>query len=96
MKTMYVYVMSNKTNTTLYIGVTSDLIKRVWQHKNHITKGFTSKYNVNKLVYFEVFQDELSAIKREKVLKNWHRKWKEELIQEKNPEWSDLYNTIIK
>ena len=88
--------MSNKTNTTLYIGVTSDLIKRVWQHKNHITKGFTSKYNVNKLVYFEVFQDELSAIKREKVLKNWHRKWKEELIQEKNPEWSDLYNTIIK
>ena len=92
MKTMYVYVMSNKTNTTLYIGVTSDLIKRVWQHKNQIT----SKYNVNKLVYFEVFQDELSAIKREKVLKNWHRKWKEELIQEKNPEWSDLYNTIIK
>ena len=88
--------MSSKTNTTLYIGVTSDLIKRVWQHKNHITKGFTSKYNVNKLVYFEVFQDELSAIKREKVLKNWHRKWKEELIQEKNPEWSDLYNTIIK
>lgn len=91
---MYVYMMTNKTNTTIYIGVTSNLVKRVWEHKNHVIDGFTDKYNIDKLVYFEIFQDELNAIKREKVLKNWHRKWKIDLIQKQNPAWKDLYQTI--
>lgn len=90
-----VYILSNYTNTTLYVGVTSDLIKRVWEHKNHVVKGFTDKYNVTKLVYFETTESIEAAIKREKQLKNWHRDWKFNLIKEKNPEFKDLYNEII-
>ena len=93
---MYVYIMSNKNNNVLYIGVTNDLIRRIYEHKNKILKGFTSKYNVEKLVYYECFEDELLAIQREKNLKNWHKEWKENLIRQMNPEWKDLYEGICK
>ena len=80
----------------MYIGVTNDLIRRIYEHKNKILKGFTSKYNVEKLVYYECFEDELLAIQREKNLKNWHKEWKENLIRQMNPEWKDLYEGICK
>ncbi len=80
---------------TLYIGVTSNLIKRVYEHKHKIIKGFSSKYNINKLFYFEVHQDVNEAITREKQLKKWNRNWKLKLIIENNPEWEDLYPKII-
>lgn len=96
MKPMYVYIMSNKNNNVLYIGVTNDLIRRIYEHKNKMLKGFTSKYNVEKLVYYECFEDELLAIQREKNLKNWHKEWKENLIRQMNPEWKDLYEGICK
>ena len=86
----YVYFMTNKTNNVLYIGVTSNLRKRVLQHKNHEYEGFTDKYNCNKLVYFEECNDIESAIEREKQLKNWHREWKNNLVNEFNREWKDL------
>jgi putative endonuclease len=89
-KQFYVYILASKRNGTLYIGVTSDLIKRVWAHKNHVTDGFTKKYNANKLVYFEVHQESLQAITREKNLKYWKRAWKIALIEKQNPEWNDL------
>ena len=95
MKQMYVYIMASDFNGTLYVGVTSDLIKRVWQHKNHIMDGFTDKYDVDKLVYYEIWQDELGAIQREKQLKHWNRKWKKELIAKKNPDWKDLYENLL-
>ncbi|MDY0117509.1 MAG: GIY-YIG nuclease family protein [Sulfurimonadaceae bacterium] len=91
----YVYIISNKSNDVLYIGVTSDLVKRIYEHKEKLIEGFSTKYNLNKLVYFEVFDDIKEAIKREKQLKNWQRKWKEELIIKMNPEFDDLYNSII-
>lgn len=90
MKQYHVYIMASKRNGTLYIGITSNLPQRVYQHKHKNAHGFTSKYNVNKLVYFEETSDVNSAIKREKQLKNWHRKWKIELIEKDNPEWEDL------
>ena len=95
MKKMYVYILASQKNGTLYVGVTSDLIKRIWQHKKHVVKGFTDKYNVDKLVYYEVWQDELGAIEREKKLKHWNRQWKKKLIEKDNPDWNDLYNDII-
>ena len=95
MKNMYVYIMANDRNGTLYVGVTSDLPKRVYEHKNSIMKGFTSKYQLNKLVYYEVFDDELTAIQREKNLKKYNRNWKKDLIESQNPEWADLYEKIL-
>lgn len=95
MKQYYVYILASQRNGTLYIGVTNDLIKRVWQHKNKAADGFTKKYGVDKLVYFEDTSDIMSALEREKQLKNWHRQWKINLIQGKNPEWKDLYEDII-
>lgn len=86
----YVYFMTNKTNTVLYIGVTSDLQKRVNQHKNHEYEGFTDKYNCTKLVYFEECNDIKAAIAREKQLKNWHRDWKNNLVNQFNKDWKDL------
>ncbi len=86
----YVYFMTNKSNDVLYIGVTSDLTKRVLQHKNHEYEGFTDKYNCTKLVYFEECNDIKSAIEREKQLKNWHREWKNNLVNDFNGEWKDL------
>lgn len=91
----YVYIMASQRNGTLYVGVTSDLIKRVHQHKSGNHDSFTKKYNVNQLVYYEIIEDINSAIKREKVLKAWKRQWKIELIEKNNPDWKDLYPEII-
>lgn len=89
-----VYILSNYTNSTLYIGVTSNLAKRIWEHKNHVVSGFTDKYNVSKLVYYEITESIETAIKREKQLKNWHRDWKINLIKQKNPNFDDLSKEI--
>ena len=90
----YVYMMANKHNTTLYIGVTNDLKRRVAEHKLHINKGFTDRYNIEKLVYFEICKDMTTAISREKQLKNWKREWKDALVNEMNHEWRDLVSDI--
>ncbi len=108
-----VYILANKKNGTLYVGVTSDLIKRVWEHKNNLVYGFTKRYSVHKLMWYELHETMISAItklfalanntrlrvcenkrSREKTLKNWKRAWKMELIEENNPLWRDLYETI--
>ena len=88
-------MMTNHYHTTIYTGVTSDLIKRTWQHKNHATEGFTSKYQLTKLVYYEIFEDINSAIVREKQLKGGSRKQKVDLINKLNPKWQDLYPTRL-
>lgn len=88
-------MLANKKDGTLYAGVTSDLIKRVYEHKTNVIKGFTSKYNVHKLVYFEVHSEIYAAITREKQIKKWKRQWKVDLIEENNPKWDDLYKTLI-
>ena len=95
MKTYYAYILASRRNGTLYIGVTSDLIKRVYEHKHHLISGFTSKYNVHLLVYYEAWNHVEAAILREKCLKKWNRKWKLELIEKENPEWKDLYDGLI-
>ena len=95
MKQYCIYITTNKTNKVLYIGVTGNLPKRICEHKNKLVEGFTKKYNVGKLVYFEQTEDVLSAIAREKQLKNWHRQWKIDLINGVNPEWKDLYDTLL-
>jgi putative endonuclease len=95
MKNPAVYILASKMNGTLYIGVTSNLPQRIWQHKNHLADGFTKKYDVTRLVFFEQHLTMESAIAREKQLKRWKRDWKIELIESKNPEWIDLYNAII-
>ncbi|PCI59640.1 MAG: endonuclease [Gammaproteobacteria bacterium] len=95
MKAPVLYILANKRNGTLYIGVTSDLIKRIWQHKNNSVAGFTKKYNVHTLVYFEQHQEMMEAIKREKQLKKWNRSWKINLIEKGNPDWDDLYVGLI-
>jgi putative endonuclease len=90
-----VYILASKTNGTLYTGVTNDLIERVWQHKNDMTEGFSKKYAVHRLVYYELHRDMVAAITREKQLKKWNRAWKLDLIEEKNPEWKDLWDEIV-
>ncbi|MBL4822045.1 MAG: GIY-YIG nuclease family protein [Colwellia sp.] len=90
-----VYILTNKPNGTLYVGVTSNLVQRIWQHKNHLVDGFTEKYNTSLLVYFEQCDEIVSAISREKQLKKWNRAWKIELIEKMNPQWHDLYLSII-
>ena len=90
-----VYILASKREGTLYIGVTSQLLKRIWEHKNNQTSGFTKHYNIHRLVWFEMHEEMGSAIAREKQLKNWKRQWKIELIEKNNPEWEDLYPTII-
>ena len=95
MKTYYVYCLSNINNRVLYIGVTNDLLRRVYEHKHHLVSGFTAKYNVTKLIYFEQTDDAQSAIRREKQLKGWRREKKENLINQFNPEWKDLYPELI-
>jgi putative endonuclease len=96
MKQYFTYILFSQRNGTLYVGVTCDIIKRVWQHKNKITKGFTSKYGVDKLGYYEEFNDINDAIFREKQLKKYKRYKKLELIEHKNPNWDDLYLELIK
>lgn len=88
-------LITNKLNSVLYVGITSNLVKRIWEHKNKVVDGFSNKYNLNKLVYYEICNDIEQAIKREKQLKNWHRAWKDNLIKEKNPEFLDLFSSII-
>jgi putative endonuclease len=90
----YVYILASRRNGTLYIGVTNDLVRRVSEHKNGKIEGFTRKYHVNQLVYFEDTNDVCAAIEREKHLKKWERAWKLKLIEEQNPEWRDLYADI--
>lgn len=94
MKQYYVYIVTNKPKGTLYTSITSNLSKRIWEHRNKAAKGFTNKYNLDKLVYYEIYDDPENAIKREKRLKFWLRNWKLELITEKNPTWKDLYEDI--
>jgi putative endonuclease len=95
MKTYYVYMMASKKNGTLYTGVTSDLIKRVHEHRIGAVDGFTKRYNIKMLVWYESTEDVNAAIKREKNIQSWKRKWKLELIEKSNPEWNDLWEEII-
>jgi len=95
MKQYYVYILASKKNGTLYIGVTGDLVKRIYEHKQKIIDGFTKEHNVHALVYYEHYSESEEAILREKQMKKWNRKWKIRLIEEKNPEWKDLYNEIL-
>ncbi|HBO16881.1 MAG TPA: endonuclease [Candidatus Moranbacteria bacterium] len=94
MKIYCVYILTNQRNGTLYIGITSNLKNRIFQHKEKIVEGFTKKYNIDKLVYFEQTEDVQSALRREKQLKKWNRDWKLRLIEEKNPQWKDLYDEL--
>ena len=89
-KTYAVYILTNYNETTFYIGVTGNLQKRIWEHKNKVVEGFTKKYNVDKLVYYELTENVKSALNREKQLKRWHRQWKINLIKKMNPEFNDL------
>ena len=92
----YVYILTNEHNTVLYTGITNDLMRRVYEHKNHLDKGsFTAQYNIEKLVYFEVTSNVKTAIEREKQIKGWNRKRKNKLIESKNPNWDDLYHAIL-
>lgn len=95
MQNSYVYIMASQKNGTIYVGVTSNLIKRVYEHKTEIFEGFTKKYNIKNLVYYEIYEDIVEAIKREKALKGWTRKEKIELIENQNPDWKDLYTELI-
>ena len=93
-KSSYVYILASGLNGTLYIGVTSNLIKRVWQHREGLADGFSKQYGVKNLVWYEVHTDITEAIRREKQIKKWDRRWKVELIQKGNPRWRDLYAEI--
>jgi len=94
-KNYFVYMMASEKNGTLYIGMTNGLQKRVFQHKEGELDGFTKKYNIKNLVYYEIFENSLEAIIREKQLKGWNRKWKIRLIEKNNPGWRDLFNDMI-
>ncbi len=89
------YILASQRNGTLYVGVTSDLIKRAWEHKNNVVEGFTKQHEIHKLVYYEMHDSMESAITREKQIKKWYRKWKLELIETSNPEWRDLWTEIL-
>jgi len=90
-----VYLLASRRNGTLYAGVTSDLIKRIWEHKNNAVEGFTKRYGVHQLVWYELHPTMESAIRREKALKEWKRRWKLELIEASNPEWRDLFEGLL-
>ena len=92
----WVYILASAKHGTLYIGVTNDLVRRVYQHQNRITKGFTSQYKVHRLVWFETYDNPTSAIEREKEIKKWRREWKINLIEQDNPNWDDLYESITR
>lgn len=95
MNQYYLYILASKRNGTIYIGVTNNLVKRVYEHREGLIEGFSKKYKVKLLVYYEIHSDIKEAIKREKAMKKWLRKWKIELIEKHNPEWKDLYEGII-
>ena len=90
-----VYILASKRNGTLYIGVTSDLAKRVWEHRDDLLEGFTKRYGVHRLVYYEFHEDMPAAIRREKQMKKWERAWKLEMIEKHNPSWRDLWEEIL-
>jgi putative endonuclease len=90
-----VYILASKRNGTLYIGVTGNVQQRAWEHKSDLVEGFTKKYGVHRLVYYELHEDMMSAIRREKQMKKWNRSWKLKLIEAKNPDWKDLWEDII-
>ena len=90
----YVYMLASQRNGTIYTGMTQDLMKRVWEHKNEVVEGFTKDHNVKNLVYYEVYEELNDARHRERRLKRWNRSWKMELIEKDNPQWRDLYETI--
>jgi putative endonuclease len=90
-----VYILASKRNGTLYIGVTSNLQKRAWEHNNDMAEGFTKRYGIHQLVHYELYEDMVSAITREKQMKKWNRAWKLELIETHNPEWKDLWDGIV-
>ena len=94
MSAYYVYILASKRNGTLYIGMTNNLVRRVWEHKNNVVEGFTKKYGVHQLVWYEVADTPQAAITREKQLKKWNRAWKLKLIEAGNPEWKDLCDEI--
>ena len=96
MKNYYVYILTNKPRGTLYIGMTNNLVRRGYEHRNGLADGFTKKYNLKMLVYFEVFNRVEDAILREKRLKKWNRQWKIDLIEKLNPNWDDLYEKLVK
>jgi putative endonuclease len=95
MNTYYVYLLASKRNGTLYIGVTNDLVRRVYEHKNDIVEGFTKKYGIHLLVYYEQYDNVESAIQRERQMKKWNRQWKIRRIERQNPDWRDLYDDIV-
>jgi putative endonuclease len=95
MMVYFIYILSNYKRNVLYTGVTNNLVNRVYQHKNNLVKGFTQKYAVHDLLYYETFITPLAAIEREKQIKNWHKDWKLNLIRRLNPELKDLYSTIL-
>ncbi|RJP18673.1 MAG: GIY-YIG nuclease family protein [Candidatus Abyssobacteria bacterium SURF_5] len=95
MKPSYVYILASGKNGTLYIGVTNELVKRVYQHKANLVEGFTKRYCVHDLVYYDQFEDIREAIEREEQIKRWKRRWKLQLIEESNPHWRDLYQDVI-
>jgi putative endonuclease len=90
-----VYILASSRNGTLYTGVTSDLVKRIWEHRNNLVEGFTKRYGVHHLVWYELHESMEAAIQREKRLKEWKRAWKLELIERTNPNWQDLYHTVV-
>ena len=95
MKQPAVYILASRKNGTLYTGVTSDLVQRVWQHRNNLADGFTSKYKVHALVWYELHSTMYDAITREKQIKSWHRSWKIHLIEKSNADWSNLYTSLL-
>ncbi len=95
MKQPAVYILTNKPGGVLYIGVTSDLVKRVWQHRSDAVEGFSRRYRLHELVYFEQYESMLEAIEREKALKKWRRAWKDALIEKANPKWRDLWVDLV-
>jgi putative endonuclease len=96
MKTFYVYILCSKRNGTLYVGVTSDLVKRIYEHKNNLVEGFTKKYSVHRLAWYETHESAESAITREKQIKKWKRVWKLKMIEQNNPDWNDLFGNLCK
>jgi putative endonuclease len=96
MRTYFVYILASERNGTLYVGFTSDLLQRIYAHKNDLVKGFTKKYGVHKLVYFDVCDDHDAALQREKQIKEWKREWKLELIEKTNPLWQDLWDETLR
>ena len=94
-KQLCVYILASKRNGTLYVGVTSDVVKRGWEHRNGLVEGFTKKYSIHSLVYYEMHENMLAAITREKQIKKWNRAWKLRLIEQGNPQWRDLWPEIV-